>query len=76
VLGSATPPVLEVLRQGENGLTFDFFDTEALTQLVEDALTRPGDFAALRQQARADIMANYDIAAGVARYMELLEGKK
>jgi len=75
VLGSATPPVLEVLRQGENGLAFDFFDTEALTQLVEDALARPGDFAALRQQARQDIVANYDIAAGVARYMELLEGK-
>ncbi|MHC1699958.1 MAG: glycosyltransferase family 4 protein [Humidesulfovibrio sp.] len=74
VLGSATPPVQEVLRHGENGLLFDFFDTEALAALVENALTRPGDFAALRQQARQDISANYDIAKGIARYMALLEG--
>lgn len=74
VLGSATPPVEEVLRHGENGLLFDFFDASALAGRVEGALTRPGDFAALRQQARQDIVANYDIAAGVARYMALLEG--
>jgi glycosyltransferase involved in cell wall biosynthesis len=75
VLGSATPPVQEVLRHGQNGLLFDFFDTEALAQQVQDALTRPGDFAALRQQARQDVVAGYGIEAGIARYMALLEGK-
>ncbi|MDP3426929.1 MAG: glycosyltransferase family 4 protein [Humidesulfovibrio sp.] len=74
VLGSATPPVLEVLRHKENGLTFDFFDSQALASLVHSALARPGDFTHLRQQARTDIVANYDIAKGIARYMKLLEG--
>jgi glycosyltransferase involved in cell wall biosynthesis len=75
VLGSATPPVQEVLRHGENGLLFDFFDSEALAGLVESALARPGEYAPLRQQARQDIAANYGIADGIARYMALLEGK-
>ena len=74
VLGSATPPVQEVLRHGENGLLFDFFDAEALAALVERALARPGDHAALRQQARQDMVSGYDIQAGVARYMDLLQG--
>ncbi|OGR34412.1 MAG: glycosyl transferase family 1 [Desulfovibrionales bacterium GWA2_65_9] len=74
VLGSTTPPVMEVLRHGENGLAFDFFDAPALATLVHAALTRPGDYASLRQQARQDIVAGYDINAGVARYMALLEG--
>ena len=74
VLGSATPPVQEVLRHGENGLLFDFFDAEALAILVEAALASPGDFVPLRQQARQDIVSGYDIQAGIARYMELLQG--
>jgi len=74
VLGSATPPVQEVLRHGENGLLFDFFDASALATLVESALTRPGDYAALRQQARQDIIAGYDIQNGITRYMALLQG--
>lgn len=74
VLGSATPPVLEVLRHGENGLTFDFFDTEGLASLLEAALARPGDFTRLRSQARTDIVANYDIQDGINHYMKLLQG--
>lgn len=73
VLGSSTQPVLEVLRDGQNGLAFDFFDTEGLAGLVERALASPGDYASLRQQARADIVAGYDIKDGVARYMALLQ---
>ena len=35
VLGSATPPVEEMIRDGENGFLFDFFDRQ---QLVERAV--------------------------------------
>ncbi len=72
VLGSATPPVQEVLRQGENGLLFDFFDAETLALLVQGALARPDDFVSLRQQARHDIISGYDIKEGIAQYMALL----
>jgi len=72
VAASATPPVLEVLRHNENGLTFDFFDTGALAARVTDALTRPGDYASLREQARRTIVEGYGIERGVAAYAALL----
>ncbi|MBU1042664.1 MAG: glycosyltransferase family 4 protein [Proteobacteria bacterium] len=74
VLGSATPPVLEVLRHNENGLTFDFFDNDGLANLVEAALAHPENVTHLRTQARADIVANYDIQHGIQHYMKLLQG--
>lgn len=69
---SATLPVLEVLRHRENGLTFDFFDTDALTGRVTEALARPEDFAPLRTAARKTVVEGYGIARGVAGYAELL----
>lgn len=62
VVGSATPPVSEVIRDGENGLLFDFFDTKALVARVVDALANPGRHAELRKRARATIVERYDLA--------------
>jgi hypothetical protein len=72
VAASATPPVLEVLEHGRNGLTFDFFDTGALADRVTDALQRPGDFAPLRAAARQTVLDGYGIERGVAAYAGLL----
>jgi glycosyltransferase involved in cell wall biosynthesis len=38
VLGSATPPVQEVIRDGENGFLFDFFDREQLVERTVEIL--------------------------------------
>jgi glycosyltransferase involved in cell wall biosynthesis len=61
VVGSATPPVREVLRHGENGLLVDFFDVEGWVKTLTEALARPADHAALRKAARADVLARYDL---------------
>ncbi len=61
IVASATPPVEEVIENGRNGLTVDFFDHQALARTVADALARShDDFAAIKQAARATIINRYD----------------
>jgi glycosyltransferase involved in cell wall biosynthesis len=72
VIGSQTAPVLEVLQDGINGLTVDFFSPREIADKALQALARPGDFEALRQRARADVRASYRHEEGVQRYESLL----
>lgn len=57
ILGSATPPVQEVIRDGENGFLFEFFDREQLVERAVDILQR--DVEPVRRTARQDIEASY-----------------
>jgi glycosyltransferase involved in cell wall biosynthesis/tetratricopeptide (TPR) repeat protein len=61
VLGSATPPVMEVIRDGENGLLVDFFNTKAIADRVDEALDHPTRMAELRQRARLSVIERYDV---------------
>lgn len=76
LVASDTPPVAEVMRHGENAQLFDFFDHEALAARVTEALTQPGNFAALRENARRTVVEGYGIEAGTDRYMALLMGSQ
>lgn len=62
VLGSATPPVTEMIEHGRNGLLYDFFDTEGLARQAIEALAEPGRFTAMRGEARRTIVERYDLA--------------
>jgi len=61
VVGSATPPVLEVLEDGVNGLTVDFFDFRGLAERVEEALEEPERMAGLREAARSTAVLGFDL---------------
>jgi len=61
VIGSATPPVKEVLRHGENGLLVDFFDIEGWARVIAKALADPAAFQPLRKAARAGVVRDYDL---------------
>lgn len=61
VIGSNTPPVTEVIRDGENGLLFDFFDQRALVERVEEALANPARFDEIRRRARRSVIEQYDL---------------
>jgi glycosyltransferase involved in cell wall biosynthesis len=60
LVASATPPVMEVIRDGVNGLLVDFFSPEEIAAKVIDVLTNPGRFEDMRQNARRTIVEKYD----------------
>ncbi len=74
VIGSKTPPVQEVIRHGENGLLFDFFDQQALAEQVCNALARPDEHQPLRAAAHATAQRDYDLATVcLPRQKQMLE---
>jgi len=61
VVGSATPPVEEVICDGDNGLLVDFFDQQALVETVSQVLNNPGRFSQIRQAARISVVNRFDL---------------
>jgi glycosyltransferase involved in cell wall biosynthesis len=61
LVGSATPPVLEVLRDGENGFTVDFFSPRALANRIESLLEQPKQMQTVREAARTTAVDNFDL---------------
>ena len=61
IVASSTPPVLEVLEDGHNGLTVDFFSHKKLAGLIEAALERPDHMLDLRKAARQTAVAQFDL---------------
>lgn len=61
VVGSATAPVEEVIRDGENGLLVDFFSPDEIAERVVAALADPGAYTRLREHARRTIIERYDL---------------
>jgi glycosyltransferase involved in cell wall biosynthesis len=72
LVASDTAPVREVIRHGENGWLFDFFDGKALVERVLHALSAPPEAAALRANARQSALA-YSTEKGIAGYMKCIE---
>jgi glycosyltransferase involved in cell wall biosynthesis len=60
VVGSRTPPVEEVLRDGENGLLVDFFSPDGIAAKVDEALSLQ-DQSPLKRQARQTVVDGYDL---------------
>jgi glycosyltransferase involved in cell wall biosynthesis len=61
VIGSRTPPVEEVICDGENGLLVDFFSPGAIAAKVDQALTQGRELAHLRANARKTVVQRYDL---------------
>ena len=61
LLGSSTPPVLEMVKHGHNGLLVPFHDSAALGAKLIELLAQPAAaHAALRASARALVVDRYD----------------
>jgi len=60
VVGSATPPVQEVIRHGENGLLVDFFDPQALARQIAEVLANRDSHRELAIEARRSVVETFD----------------
>ncbi|MFZ2007221.1 MAG: glycosyltransferase family 4 protein [Stellaceae bacterium] len=73
VVASRTPPVEEVMRDGENGHLVDFFDSDALANRVSELLMQRERQDTIRAAARQTIVARFDLATkSLPAYVALL----
>ncbi|MCX5967974.1 MAG: glycosyltransferase [Cyanobacteria bacterium] len=61
VIGSATPPVQDVIEDGVNGHLVDFFDAEALARRIAAVLADPAAQRPLRAEARRTVVERFDL---------------
>ena len=61
IVGSATPPVMEVLEDGYNGLAVDFFSPHQIADRVDQVLDHPSRMAHLRAAARQTAVNRFDL---------------
>lgn len=73
VVGSATPPVEEVIADGRNGLLVPFFDPQALADTLLDVLGRGAELAPLRRAARATVAQRFGLDECLARQRHLVD---
>jgi glycosyltransferase involved in cell wall biosynthesis len=81
MIGSSTAPVLEVLKDGENGIAVDFFSHRQLANRIEAALDQPEPMRALREAARATVVRDFDLQTQMLPrwnrlFDDLIEGRQ
>jgi glycosyltransferase involved in cell wall biosynthesis len=59
VIGSRTPPVEEVIKDGHNGLLADYFSHEEVADRVGQVLDHPDRMARIRRAARQTVLDRY-----------------
>jgi glycosyltransferase involved in cell wall biosynthesis len=74
IVGSATAPVLEVLRDRENGLAVNFFAIDEICDRVDEVLDHPDRMQAIRDAARSTAIRDFDMnAVTLPRWDQLLK---
>lgn len=73
VVGSATAPVEEVIRHGENGLLVDFFSPAALADAVSTLLDDRALAENLGRQARQFVLDRFSLQQCVPRQLSLMQ---
>jgi len=73
VLGSATSPVKEMIRDGENGLLADFFNPEEFAEKAVRVMQDPDEFRPLGRAAEEMIRERYSLEAVEQQMLKLYE---
>ncbi|MCR9152237.1 MAG: glycosyltransferase [Rhodobacteraceae bacterium] len=76
IVASRTPPVQEMIRDGETGRLVEFFDIAGWSAALIDVLADPARADAMAAAARAKIVADYDLRrVCLPRLIDFVEGR-
>jgi glycosyltransferase involved in cell wall biosynthesis len=73
VLGSATAPVEEMVRDGENGMLSDFFDPDTMASRAVAALRKPSEHRPLGRAAEQMVVDHYSTEAVLPDMVQLYQ---
>lgn len=74
VVGSATPPVQEVIEDGVNGLLVPFFEPERIAETVLKVFDDPKGHAHLAEAGRRSVVERYDLrTVCLPRQLDMVE---
>ncbi len=73
VIGSATPPVQEVIEDGQNGLLVDFFSPDAIARRVIEVVGSGARLDPIRRAARRTALDRYGLDRCLPAQLSLLD---
>ncbi len=73
VLGSATPPVQEVIEEGKNGLLAGFFDVDGMADKALKVMENPSDYKELGKAGLEMIKEKYSLEVCLPQHMQFYE---
>jgi glycosyltransferase involved in cell wall biosynthesis len=73
LVASNTPPVTEVIRDGENGLLVDFFNPQQIADRIDEVLDHGDRLQSLRNNARQTILDHYARTKLLPQHLQLLD---
>jgi glycosyltransferase involved in cell wall biosynthesis len=74
VVGSRTGPVKEVIKNGVNGVLFDYHDEQGLAQILVDVLAEPNDYRAMAEKGRQTVLNKYTRELGLQAWDKFIFG--
>ncbi len=72
VIGSDSPPVLEVIKDGENGIIAELDSLEDIGKKILAVLNFPDIYATMRERARNTIVTKYELQNSLLHHCKIL----
>lgn len=73
IIASDTAPVTEVMQDKYSGLLVDFYDVDGIVARTNEVLDKPEKYSLLRENAREQVVKNYDLKMLLPKQIEFLK---